>query len=571
MCRDRNSMESYKERPLSIYIHVPFCARKCAYCDFLSHVPEPDEAAAYFESLLEEIRSWSELLGKRRIRSIFFGGGTPSFVQGEYIAACLEEISKRSGRAFTAASGDISSTEHDIESVHSIEKSEHDIKSGHGIENSEHSIESEHDIKSGHGIENSEHSIESEQDIKSGHSIENSEHDIEGKHEADLIPEITLEANPGTFGEEKLRLWRQAGINRLSIGLQSADDEELARLGRIHSWKMFEENYLLARSCGFDNINIDLMSALPGQTTESWRRTLEKVLALRPEHISAYSLIIEEGTPFYELYGDSKTAAGPSALSGSAAGSSLSANTAAGSSASAGIAVRDDGASVVSPAPLPSEEDERQMYHFTKMILKQHGYERYEISNYSLPGYECRHNIVYWTGGDYLGIGLGASSYIEGRRFRAPENMDEYRRYAVSEKVLDRYEKQSKNEEMEEFMFLGLRMMEGVSAEDFNRRFSSYEKGGADQNVKDYQTEPVRGTALSENDGADQNVKDYQTEPVGGTAPGENVGCDLFSKLYGDVVERYISMGLLQKAGGRISFTDEGIDVSNRVLADFML
>ena len=539
MCRDRNSMESYEERPLSIYIHVPFCAKKCAYCDFLSHVPEPDEAAAYFESLLEEIRSWSELLGKRRIRSIFFGGGTPSFVQGEYIAACLEEISKRSGRVFTAASGDISSTGHDI--------------------------------KSGHSIEKSEHSIESEYDIKSGHSIENSEHDIEGKHEADLIPEITLEANPGTFGEEKLRLWRQAGINRLSIGLQSADDEELARLGRIHSWKMFEENYLLARSCGFDNINIDLMSALPGQTTESWRRTLEKVLALRPEHISAYSLIIEEGTPFYELYGDSKTAAGPSALSGSAAGSSLSANTAAGSSASAGIAVRDDGASVVSPAPLPSEEDERQMYHFTKMILKQHGYERYEISNYSLPGYECRHNIVYWTGGDYLGIGLGASSYIEGRRFRAPENMDEYRRYAVSEKVLDRYEKQSKNEEMEEFMFLGLRMMEGVSAEDFNRRFSSYEKGGADQNVKDYQTEPVRGTALSENDGADQNVKDYQTEPVGGTAPGENVGCDLFSKLYGDVVERYISMGLLQKAGGRISFTDEGIDVSNRVLADFML
>ena len=545
-------MESYEERPLSIYIHVPFCARKCAYCDFLSHVPEPDEAAAYFESLLEEIRSWSELLGKRRIRSIFFGGGTPSFVQGEYIAACLEEISKRSGRAFTAASGDISSTEHDIESVHSIE---------------------------------------SEHDIKSGHSIENSEHDIEGKHEADLIPEITLEANPGTFGEEKLRLWRQAGINRLSIGLQSADDEELTRLGRIHSWKMFEENYLLARSCGFDNINIDLMSALPGQTTESWRRTLEKVLALRPEHISAYSLIIEEGTPFYELYGDSKTAAGPSAfsgsaaepsaaaniaagssaLSGSAAGSSLSANIAAGSSASAGIAVRDDGASVVSPAPLPSEEDERQMYHFTKMILKQHGYERYEISNYSLPGYECRHNIVYWTGGDYLGIGLGASSYIEGRRFRAPENMDEYRRYAVSEKVLDRYEKQSKNEEMEEFMFLGLRMMEGVSAEEFNRRFSSYEKDGVGQNVKAYQTEPVRGTALSENDGADQNVKDYQTEPVGGTAPGENVGCDLFSKLYGDVVERYISMGLLQKAGGRISFTDEGIDVSNRVLADFML
>ena len=205
------------------------------------------------------------------------------------------------------------------------------------------------------------------------------------------------------------------------------------------------------------------------------------------------------------------------------------------------------------------------------MILKQHGYERYEISNYSQPGYECRHNIVYWTGGDYLGIGLGASSYIEGRRFRAPENMDEYRRYAVSEKVLDRYEKQSKNEEMEEFMFLGLRMMEGVSAEKFNRRFSSYENDGADQNVKAYQTEPVRGTALSENDGADQNVKAYQTEPVGGTAPGENVGCDLFSKLYGDVVERYISMGLLQKAGGRISFTDEGIDVSNRVLADFML
>ena len=430
-------MESEKCGPLSIYIHVPFCARKCAYCDFLSHVPGPGEVADYFDCLLAEIRSWSGLIGSRRIRSIFFGGGTPSYVPAEYIAAVMDEIRSQcipSGKALTG-----------------------------------------------------------------------------GCRIIDPSAEITLEANPGTFGEEKLRQWREAGINRLSIGLQSADDGELARLGRIHDWKTFEENYRLARACGYDNINVDLMSALTGQTVDSWRRTLEKVLSLRPEHISAYSLIIEEGTPFYELYSRSE--------SGSDIGSASSVDL-----TSISIPATTDSEDLhQSVAPLPSEEDERLMYHFTKMMLKEHGYERYEISNYSLPGYESRHNTAYWTGGDYLGIGMGAASYIEGRRFRAPADSDGYREYASSQKKISDYDKQTKNEAMEEFMFLGLRMTEGISVDDFNRFFAS--------------------------------AKDD----------------DLFSRLYGDVVDRYIDMGLLENAGRRIKLTDKGIDVSNVVLADFLL
>jgi oxygen-independent coproporphyrinogen-3 oxidase len=246
---------------------------------------------------------------------------------------------------------------------------------------------------------------------------------------------------------------------------------------------------------------------------ESWTRTLEKVLALRPEHISAYSLIIEEGTQFYELYSEG----GPVTDSGKHSEGGLVTDPDSGK-LKAGEAPRP-------VAALPSEEEERRMYHCTKTILKKHGYGRYEISNYSLPGFECRHNKVYWTGGDYLGVGIGASSYMEGRRFRAPDTMAAYREYAFSGKDLRRFNKQSRNEAMEEYMFLGLRMTEGISAEDFDRRFGP------------------AGEGMS----------------------------SIFSELYGAVVRKYIGMGLMEMADGRIRLTDRGIDVSNVVLADFLL
>ena len=201
--------------------------------------------------------------------------------------------------------------------------------------------------------------------------------------QVDTDAEITTELNPGTVTEEKLKAYIEGGINRLSIGLQSVNDEELRLLGRIHSYEEFVETYKLARKCGFENINIDLISAIPGQTVESWAETLQTVAELNPEHISAYSLIIEEGTPFYERYGEDR-------------------------------------------AGLPDEEAERQMYKDTQEILKKYGYHRYEISNYSKEGYECQHNLGYWSRREYLGIGLGAASLLGNYRWTEIAEIEEY-------------------------------------------------------------------------------------------------------------------------------------------------
>ena len=244
--------------------------------------------------------------------------------------------------------------------------------------------------------------------------------------------EISLELNPGTVTLEKLRDYQKLGINRLSIGLQSADNEELKKLGRIHTWEEFLETWKNIQELGFSNINIDLMSALPGQTIESYKNTLEKVLSLKPQHISAYSLIIEEGTKFYHWYGDK------------------------------GQRIEE----------LPTEEEDREMYYLTKNFLKEKGYERYEISNYSLPGYECKHNIGYWTGKPYLGIGLGASSYWKSERLQNQNRMEDYEQIiGLEENPIKEREKLCEKEKMEEFMFLGLRRMEGVSEKRFQSNF----------------------------------------------------------------------------------------------------
>ena len=279
--------------------------------------------------------------------------------------------------------------------------------------------------------------------------------------------EITVEMNPGTVTLEKLKAYRLCGVNRLSIGLQSVNNQELAALGRIHTYEDFLETYQMAREVGFQNINIDLISAIPHQTVKSYRETLRKIAKLEPEHISAYSLIIEEGTPFYERYGEGE---------------------------------HED--------ELPSEDDERQMYHDTREILASYGYERYEISNYAKPGYECRHNLGYWERTEYLGIGVGASSLIGNQRWTQGDDLN----------AEPEVEKLTPENEMEEFMFLGLRKIQGVSVQKFFDLF---------------------GVSMYE--------------------------------VYKDVITYMKEQGLLEEKDGFVRLTETGIDVSNYVMSEFLL
>lgn len=291
--------------------------------------------------------------------------------------------------------------------------------------------------------------------------------------------EITIETNPGTANLEKLKAFLDCGINRISLGLQSADNRELKLLGRIHTFEDFLKTYQRVRVAGFSNVNVDLMSSLPGQTLASWKSTLRQVVMLRPEHISAYSLMIEEGTPFYGKYHDH-------------------------------------------PEMLPSEEEDRAMYYAARQILEEHGLKRYEISNYALPGRECRHNVGYWTGVEYLGLGLGASSYLHGFRFRNEADLEAYRKIDMKADDADLRLHQditelSEKDRMEEFMFLGLRMTRGVSGSEFLRRF------------------------------------------------GQNMW-----NVYGKVLPGLQENKLIEVESPFIRLTDFGIDISNYVLSEFL-
>ncbi len=289
--------------------------------------------------------------------------------------------------------------------------------------------------------------------------------------------EITIESNPGTLTKEKLIKYLEMGINRISIGVQSTFHDELKILGRIHTYEQFLEGYKQAREAGFQNINVDLMSGLPHQTLEKWEKTLSRIIALKPEHISAYSLIIEEGTNFYEKY---KTEQGEKEL--------------------------------------PDEEVDRMMYQKTKEMLAAAGYERYEISNYAKPGYQSRHNSIYWTGTDYLGIGLGASSFIQKKRYRNEEKMECYlEMLKKNERIQFLEETLNRQAEIEEFIILGLRMMQGISKAEFQRRF---------------------GLNLEEE--------------------------------YGDVIKKLKNLSLLNETKKAISLTDAGINVSNEIFTMFM-
>ena len=298
--------------------------------------------------------------------------------------------------------------------------------------------------------------------------------------------EVTMEMNPGTVTAEKLAGYRKAGINRLSIGLQSADDRELKLLGRIHDYQTFLETFRMARECGFENINVDLISSVPGQTRKSWEQTLRKTAELRPEHLSAYSLIIEENTPFYALYGE-EAAAEERKRKGF--------------------------------PELPGEKEERDMYRDTACILAEYGYHRYEISNYALPGRECRHNLGYWERKEYLGLGTGSASLIGHRRWNHIRDTKEYLKHAADPDRLKTDEEQlSRTDEMEEFMFLGLRKIDGISEAKFLETF---------------------GQSIEE--------------------------------IYGPVLKKLEAEDLLLRKEGRIRLTERGIDISNYVLADFLL
>ena len=242
------------------------------------------------------------------------------------------------------------------------------------------------------------------------------------------MAEITMEVNPGTVDSDRLSRYKKAGVNRLSIGLQSADNEELKRIGRIHSWEDFEKTYILARQAGFANVNVDVMSALPGQSVDSYCNTLQKVLTLnpQPEHISSYSLIVEEGTPFFRMQEENRLI-------------------------------------------LPDEDEERLMYEQTRKILEQAGYMRYEISNYAKEGYECRHNCGYWRRTEYAGFGIGAASLVGETRFQNGNDLSRY----LDNPLKCRWAVQRLKEDdcMEEFMFLGLRLTAGVSMREFQERF----------------------------------------------------------------------------------------------------
>lgn len=382
------------KKKLELYVHIPFCEKKCKYCDFLSGPSDEDIKQAYVEQLIKEIRAQGVYYkDDYQVSTIFIGGGTPSILKGSKICDIMSAI------------------------------------------------------------------------------YEN--------FVVEASAEISIECNPNSVDAQKLGFYKQSGINRISLGLQSADDKELKLLGRIHTYEDFLNTYQIVREMGFDNINIDIMSAIPAQTLTSYKNTLKKVVMLKPEHISAYSLILEEGTPFHTYFSTEE-----------------------------------------GKKHLVTEELDRQMYKFTKEYLAKNGYERYEISNYAKKGKECKHNIGYWTGIEYLGLGLGASSMAMDRRFHVERDINKYLKMDFSKDLMGLYqdlEILEDNEKMEEFMFLGLRMMRGVSGSEFFKKF----------------------------------------------------GLNMF-KVFEKPIEKNLLLKFLEYKKPYLFLTDTGIDLSNRIMSEFL-
>ncbi|MDT8715305.1 oxygen-independent coproporphyrinogen III oxidase [Clostridium sp. 19966] len=369
-----------------LYVHIPFCKSKCAYCDFCSYSNMEEKMLNYSQALCKEIMNSCK---GEKIDSIFVGGGTPTYLS-------LEGW-KNLSEAFSTL------------------------------------------------------------DIAEG-------------------TEFTVECNPGSVDEEKLKLFKKIGVNRISIGLQAWQNKILKDIGRIHTIEEFIESYKLIRKCGFDNINADIIFGLPNQTVKEFKETLNNLTELQPEHISCYSLIVEEGTPFYRLNNEGKL-------------------------------------------KLPKEDKEREMYEAAINILKSKGYKQYEISNFSKEGYECKHNIKYWKLQDYIGCGTAAHSYINKKRYRNEAHIE---RYIIGIKSKGSATVETINntnkDDMEEFMFMGLRMLEGISMKEFRGRFK----------------------------------KD-------------------FNEVYGDITNKFCDLNLMKVNGDKVFLTHDGIQVSNSIMCEYLL
>ena len=327
-------------KEIGVYIHIPFCKQKCLYCDFVSFANKQELQKEYVEALKKEIESWKNNNEEYAVKTIYIGGGTPSFIDSTYIV----EILKKVGNAKS----------------------------------------------------------------------------------------ITIELNPGTVTKQKLIDYKKIGINRLSIGLQSTSNRLLKQIGRIHDYNQFLETYNLAREIGFHNINVDLMIGLPGQSIKDIKESLEKICILNPEHISVYSLIVEENTPIQMLIEKGEL-------------------------------------------HLPEEETERQMYWYVKNFLELKGYKHYEISNFAKLGFESEHNMDCWEQKEYIGFGAGAHSYINNKRFCNTSNIEEYVINCKNdefEKNVEIQEIQDQENKMKEYMIIGLRKIDGISIQKFEKAFN---------------------------------------------------------------------------------------------------
>lgn len=378
----------------SLYIHIPFCLKKCLYCDFNSMADSSVTLEEYAGAVLKEMALRAERLpGPVTAPTLYFGGGTPSLMAPDLVARLIDACRRLFGLV----------------------------------------------------------------------------------HDA----EVTLEANPGTLTFEKLRRYRQAGINRLSLGVQSFNDRYLSLLGRVHTSREASDAFVMGREAGFDNVGIDLIHSLPGESLTDWLDDLDRAVRLGPEHISAYGLTIEEGTPFHALEKNGELC-------------------------------------------LPTEDESARMFRQTMEFLAEKGYEQYEISNFSRPGFRSRHNRVYWRRGNYLGFGAGAHSFLTlsrfGTRWRNSLSPDAYRA-SIGSAVLPEEEAVflTERDAMAEFFFLGLRMMEGVDLGQFYEEFS--------------------------------------------VAPDD---------VWPGVIPRLVARGLLQSFAGRLRLTEQGIILSNRVFLEFL-
>lgn len=378
-------------KSLSVYLHIPFCKKKCYYCDFASFAKEDPKHEDYVKALCLEIEQAGKQYEDYWVDTIFIGGGTPSLLKAEQ----LEVIQTALAKAFKISDN----------------------------------------------------------------------------------AEISMECNPGTLTTDKIDVIAKGIINRVSLGLQTTDNELLDRIGRIHNYEVFKENYNNLRHAGINNINVDMMFGLPGQTIDGFIEGLEMVVDLSPDHIAAYGLIIEKGTPFHKMYHKGRLL-------------------------------------------LPEEEAERQMYEACKRTLEMKDYEHYEISNFAKPGYECRHNLVYWELKPYIGLGLAAHSFIDGYRYAHTRKLDAYIQQGlkgefprIEETVIDQ------KAMMEEYMFLGLRKLSGVNKKDFLETFHV-------------------------------SMED----------------------IYGPALEKLLAENLIEIRGGQeVVLTHNGLNFANRVYSEFLL